>query len=166
MLVTVDAASDRPIYAQIADSARAAIAAGSLGPGETLPAAKQVAAGLKVNQHTVLHAYQMLRDEGLVDLRRGRGAVVTEAAARIAELYDAAAALAARAEEVGVAPAALAAIVMHAGREGSRIDGGSRAAGSSPGLASGPGSGSSPDPGAEAHQRAVAHSDTTQEVER
>lgn len=118
MLIRLDEANDRPIYAQIADSVRASIADGSVGIGEALPPAKQIGASLRVNQHTVLHAYQQLRDEGLVDLRRGRGAVVTAAAAGIAELYDAAERLAARAAEIGVSSAALAAIVSHAGQRG------------------------------------------------
>jgi DNA-binding transcriptional regulator YhcF (GntR family) len=50
---------------------------GRLATGDRLPAAKDVARSLDVNLHTVLRAYQELRDEGLVDLRRGRGAVVT-----------------------------------------------------------------------------------------
>lgn len=115
MLIRIDAASERPIYAQIADSVRASIAAGRVRPGETLPPARVLAQGLDVNQHTVLHAYQLLRDEGFVDLRRGRGAVVTQAAAGIAELYAGAQDLAARAAALGVAPAALAAIVNHSG---------------------------------------------------
>ncbi|NLB47458.1 MAG: GntR family transcriptional regulator, partial [Microbacteriaceae bacterium] len=79
MLVTIDALSDRPIYEQIADAVRFAIGAGSLLAGEKLPPADDVATGLGVNKHTVLRAYQLLRDDGLVDLRRGRGAVVTGA---------------------------------------------------------------------------------------
>ncbi|MCB1274059.1 MAG: GntR family transcriptional regulator [Leucobacter sp.] len=117
MLIRVDAAKDRPIYVQIADSVRADIAAGRLVTGERLPPAGEIAAGLGVNKHTVLHAYQSLRDEGLIELRRGRGAAVTEAAAAIAELHHQAQALAARAVELGVAPDLLAAIVSHAHHE-------------------------------------------------
>lgn len=56
---------------------RAEMASGRLARGDRLPSAKEVAAILDVNLHTVLRAYQSLRDEGLIDLRRGRGAVVT-----------------------------------------------------------------------------------------
>ena len=68
MLIRIDPSSERAIYAQIADSVRASIAAGRGRPGETLPPARVLAQGLDVNQHTVLHAYQLLRDEGFVDL--------------------------------------------------------------------------------------------------
>ncbi|WP_416443196.1 GntR family transcriptional regulator [Leucobacter sp. HNU] len=71
MLVRIDAASERPIYAQIADSIRGSIAAQHVFAGQLLPPAREIAAGLGINAHTVLHAYQELRDEGLVDLRRG-----------------------------------------------------------------------------------------------
>lgn len=117
MLIRVDPTSEKSIYAQIADSVRADIASGRLEAGVTLPPAKQIATGLDVNQHTVLRAYQMLREEGLVDLRRGRGAVITGAAAGIATLHAEARALAARAIELGVAPSSLAAIVQHAHEE-------------------------------------------------
>lgn len=114
MLIRIDAASERSIYEQIADSLRASIARGEIGAGDALPSARAVATGLDVHQHTVLHAYQQLRDEGLVDLRRGRGAVVTAAATGIVALFGEARRLAAKAAGLGVAPAALAAIVLHA----------------------------------------------------
>lgn len=111
MLIRVDAESQRPLYDQVAASIRADILAGTLTPGDRLPAAKEVAAALEINQHTVLHAYQCLRDEGLVDLRRGRGAMISASAAPLAELATDIAHLVSRARQLGVSAAALAAIV-------------------------------------------------------
>jgi GntR family transcriptional regulator len=68
--------SETPIYAQIADSIRAQIEAGTLEPGDQLPSARSLAASLDINMHTVLRAYSGLRDDGLVEMRRGRGGVV------------------------------------------------------------------------------------------
>jgi GntR family transcriptional regulator len=76
MLLRVDPASAVGLADQIAAQVRGALAAGTVVAGEQLPPARQVAAGLDINMHTVLRAYQALRDEGLIDLRRGRGAVV------------------------------------------------------------------------------------------
>ncbi len=111
MLIRVDEASERPIYAQIADSVRSDIVARRVGPGTVLPPARDVAAGLGINVHTVLRAYQDLRDEGLVDLRRRRGAVITAAADGVAELRDEVQALVNRAASLGIAPGTLAAVV-------------------------------------------------------
>lgn len=76
MLVRIDPSSSRPIFEQIAGSVRRQLRDGDLVVGDRLPPAKAVADTLDVNLHTVLRAYQQLREEGLVDLRRGRGAVV------------------------------------------------------------------------------------------
>ncbi|WP_431046160.1 GntR family transcriptional regulator [Streptomyces sp. P1-3] len=77
MLFRLDPASPRSLSEQIAGCVRQAIADGEVRGGERLPPARQLAESLDVNMHTVLRGYQRLREEGLVDLRRGRGAVVT-----------------------------------------------------------------------------------------
>lgn len=116
MLVRVDADSPRALYDQVAASIRSDILAGVLSPGDRLPAARDVAEALEINQHTVLHAYQRLRDEGLVDLRRGRGAVIAATAAPLAELAHDIEELVRRAAALGVSVDTLAGIV-HAHRD-------------------------------------------------
>lgn len=100
----------------MAASVRSDILAGVLAPGDRLPAARDVAEALDINQHTVLHAYQRLRDEGLVDLRRGRGAVISASAAPLAELAHDIDELVRRAAALGVSADTLAGIV-HAHRD-------------------------------------------------
>ena len=111
MLLRIDPASDEPIFAQIAASVRRDAAAGRLLPGDRLPSARDVADALGVNLHTVLRAYQDLRDEGLVDMRRGRGAVVTDAAGPLADLHHDIRALAAKARALGLSSETLASLV-------------------------------------------------------
>ena len=111
MLIKVDPESALPLFAQVASSVRGDILAGRLVPGSRLPSAREVADAVDINLHTALRAYQQLRDEGLVDLRRGRGAVVSAAAAPLAELSQHITDLVARAAGLGVAPSTLAALI-------------------------------------------------------
>jgi GntR family transcriptional regulator len=76
MLLRVDPSLSVSLHEQIADGLKEAIAAGRVSDGERLPAARDLATSLDVNVHTVLRAYADLRDAGLIELRRGRGAVV------------------------------------------------------------------------------------------
>ncbi|WP_194420098.1 GntR family transcriptional regulator [Microbacterium abyssi] len=111
MLIRIDADSTRPLYEQVASSVRADILAGRLVPGDRLPTAREVAEALDINLHTVLRAYQQLRDERLVDLRRGRGAAVSASAAPLAGLAGDVTDLVRRAASLGISPVTLAAII-------------------------------------------------------
>lgn len=122
MLVRIDPDSDAPLFAQVASSVRADAATGRLRPGDRLPAAREVASALGVNLHTVLRAYQQLRDEGLVELRRGRGAVITDAAAPLSQLHDDIAALVGRARDLDLSPDTLADLVKEIARNDHRAD--------------------------------------------
>jgi GntR family transcriptional regulator len=74
--VNIDRNAGPPLHDQVAAQIRRAIAEGEAGPGERLPLAKDLAAVLAVNKNTVLRALHMLRDEGLLEFRRGRGITV------------------------------------------------------------------------------------------
>lgn len=90
MLIRVDPSAPEPMFEQVASAVRGGIARGDVAAGERLPGARDLAESLGLNIHTVLRGYQVLRDEGLIELRRGRGAVVTaEAVAGQAALMDA-----------------------------------------------------------------------------
>ena len=74
--VKVNRADSTDLYEQVAGEIRRAIAEGEAKPGERLPPAKDLAALLDVNTNTVLRALRHLRDEGLLEFRRGRGITV------------------------------------------------------------------------------------------
>jgi GntR family transcriptional regulator len=78
--VKVDRNESIPLHDQVAAEIRRAIADGEAKPGERLPPARDLAAVLKVNSNTVFRALRILRDEGLLEFRRGRGITVTGAA--------------------------------------------------------------------------------------
>jgi GntR family transcriptional regulator len=111
MLLRIDPASAVPLFEQLAASVRADASRGTLRAGDRLPAARDVAGSLDVNVHTVLRAYQLLRDEGLVDLRRGRGAVVTDRVGSYSELGEAIPRLVATARQLGLGASSLTAMI-------------------------------------------------------
>jgi|SRR5436190_5140401 len=71
--VKVNRADPTDLFEQVAGEIRRAIADGEAKPGDRLPPAKDLAAVLGVNTNTVLRALRVLRDEGLLEFRRGRG---------------------------------------------------------------------------------------------
>ena len=76
LAVKIDRDEPVELYEQVAAEIRRAIADGEAKPGERLPPARDLAAVLGVNTNTVLRALRALRDEGLLEFRRGRGITV------------------------------------------------------------------------------------------
>jgi GntR family transcriptional regulator len=74
--VKIDPSGPLPLYEQVAAEIRRAIADGEAKPGERMPLAKDLATVLGVNANTVLRALRLLRDEGLLEFRQGRGITV------------------------------------------------------------------------------------------
>ncbi|HVX21417.1 MAG TPA: GntR family transcriptional regulator [Acidimicrobiales bacterium] len=78
----VDRTDPTPLHEQVAAEIRRAIAEGEAGPGARIPQARDLAAVLGVNANTVLRALRLLRDEGLVEMGRGRAITVAGTPAR------------------------------------------------------------------------------------
>jgi GntR family transcriptional regulator len=76
LTVKLDPEDPENLHEQVAGAVRRAIADGEIRPGERLPPARDLAAVLQVNSNTVLRALRMLRAEGLLEFRRGRGITV------------------------------------------------------------------------------------------
>ena len=76
----IDARSPIPLYVQIADRVRLAIATGALGSAAPLPSVRQLAAELRVNPATITQAYRDLEAQGFVEIRHGSGTFVRELA--------------------------------------------------------------------------------------
>ena len=75
--LNIDRSDPALLHDQVAAQIRRSIADGEAKPGERLPPARDIAAVLGVNTNTVLRALRMLRDEGLLEIRQGRGIRVT-----------------------------------------------------------------------------------------
>jgi GntR family transcriptional regulator len=72
----VDRGDPMLLHEQVAAEIRRAIADGEALPGERIPQARDLAAVLGVNTNTVLRALRLLRDEGLLEMGRGRAITV------------------------------------------------------------------------------------------
>jgi len=78
--------SSTPIYLQIIDETKRALARGELLPGDRVPAQRDLAKQIKVNPNTVQRAYREMEVQGIVETRRGEGTFTTTDARLIARL--------------------------------------------------------------------------------
>ncbi|MGH9361607.1 MAG: GntR family transcriptional regulator [Thermoanaerobaculia bacterium] len=76
MQLQVDPSSPLPLYAQVMEQLRVAIASGVLRPGDRLPGIREAAERAAVNPMTVVRAYQALTEEGWLAARQGLGTFV------------------------------------------------------------------------------------------
>lgn len=78
MIFTVHLASAKPVYLQLVDQVKLAVASGRLQPGDRLPPIRDVAAQVRVNRNTVARVYADLEREGVVYTRAGQGCFVSD----------------------------------------------------------------------------------------
>jgi DNA-binding transcriptional regulator YhcF (GntR family) len=78
--ITINLESPIPVYRQIVDAIRHLLVEGELRPGDQLPPVRQVGLDLGVHFNTVAQAYRELADEGWLELKRRRGALVLDRA--------------------------------------------------------------------------------------
>ncbi|WP_082574647.1 MULTISPECIES: GntR family transcriptional regulator [unclassified Nocardioides] len=76
----IDHSSEQRLQDQVAASVVRGLHSGELVVGEQLPPAAELAAAISVDRNTVLAAYRQLRDAGVLEFRRGRGARVAATA--------------------------------------------------------------------------------------
>ena len=74
----LDLHSGVPVYRQIVDQVRGAIAAGALCAGDQLPTVRQLAVDLEVNPNTVVRAYRELEYNGLLETHQGTGTFISD----------------------------------------------------------------------------------------
>ncbi|MEU1850306.1 GntR family transcriptional regulator [Streptomyces sp. NPDC019990] len=101
MLLRLNTADNRPLHEQVAGAIRRAVAEGECAPGDRLPPARDLSQALGVNVNTVLRGLRALRDEGVLEFRRGRGVTVAQRAAERSALVDRARDLVADAARLG-----------------------------------------------------------------
>jgi GntR family transcriptional regulator len=73
---TVDPRSGVPLYLQLIEQVKRAVALGALAPGEQLPTVKALAIDLTINPNTVARVYRELERDGVIETSPGRGSFV------------------------------------------------------------------------------------------
>ncbi|RKP58249.1 GntR family transcriptional regulator [Cohnella endophytica] len=76
MFIELDLQSETPIYAQLVDQIVEGIASGALQPGDPLPSVRSLGEDLGINLHTVNKSYNLLKQEGFLQVHRKKGVIV------------------------------------------------------------------------------------------
>ena len=69
--------SGKPVYLQLVDQVKAAVASGSAQPGDSLPSIRPLAEELRVNRNTIAKAYAELESQGVIETSAGRGSLIS-----------------------------------------------------------------------------------------
>jgi GntR family transcriptional regulator len=115
LLLKPNPSSAVPIYVQLKEQIRHAVEVGALRPGDALPPMRALAEELVVNANTVARVYRELEQEGLLDLRHGVGAFISEFGPLTQER-------ASRTESVGAARQAVSTLIARLRQEGLSVD--------------------------------------------
>jgi len=78
MIFRIEPHSPKPVYQQIIDQVKYAVAAGRLRSGDRLPAIRDLAVQARVNRNTVARAYMDLEREGVISSQAGRGSFIRD----------------------------------------------------------------------------------------
>ena len=76
MLFQINFKSSKPVYLQLVDQVKAAVASGAIKAGDLLPSIRPLAEELRVNRNTVAKAYTELESQGVVETLPGKGSFV------------------------------------------------------------------------------------------
>lgn len=76
MLIELDFSSDKPIYEQLYECIIISMAKGHLKAGDSLPSVRALAEEIGINLHTVNKTYNLLKEEGYVNIDRRKGAII------------------------------------------------------------------------------------------
>lgn len=87
MIFVVDTSSSIPVYAQIVEQVKHAIATGVLQPGDGLPSLRETSLKLKINPLTVSKAYKQLESEGILITLHGTGSFIADGVKGVAMEY-------------------------------------------------------------------------------
>jgi GntR family transcriptional regulator len=78
MFLQLDISSSKPLYQQLIDQVKFAVASGRLRAGDRLPPIRDLAVQLRMNRNTVARVYSELEREGIVYNRAGQGCFVSD----------------------------------------------------------------------------------------
>jgi GntR family transcriptional regulator len=81
VLFRLNQSSGVPLYLQLIEQVKHAVETGALQAGDQLPTIRKLAEDLVMNPNTVARAYRELEHEGIIELRHGLGAFISESAA-------------------------------------------------------------------------------------
>jgi GntR family transcriptional regulator len=79
MRLQINFKSGKPVYLQVVDQVKAAVASGGLRGGDTLPGIRPLAESLRINRNTIAKAYTELESQGVIQTAAGKGCIVRDA---------------------------------------------------------------------------------------